>query len=578
MAVAVGGAPQGWVGGEEGRQLEEGATFEQEETQPRSADRLRFQGGIAKVTHLQRNVIRKGEMWVGSAVRTIHPADCGGRMAQAKIQPDRPSRDVKPIDSMLNLLVEQGGTELWLASNCRPRMFNGDAELPLTIPAMSTERIRGLLDDLWTLNEAALRERGELSLAYRGAGLGEFGVLLISRDESTVEARFRRNDHAVEGNREIGREPHADISGAKAPERVDESVKLPAALAAVLARAAALGASDVHLSPGRAPIVRINDTLRAVEDAPGFDVTALLGGRELLEHVRAGDSVDRAFDVPGVGRVRVNVYASEEGICAAVRILRSEAPPLTDLNLPRLVDPLIDFPHGLVLACGPTGCGKSTTLAALVQQALRSRARVVVTLEDPIEYLIRPMGPSGLVRQREVGTHVRDFATGLRDALREDPDIVLVGEMRDPETISLALTAAETGHLVFSSLHTRTAASAIERIVDTYPPERQRQIRVQLADSLRAVISQRLIPTVEGTARVPAVELLRVTHAVANLIRDGRTAQIVNALQAGGNEGMLPLERSLADLVRANQIRRETALAVANDAATLGEYLRAAGC
>lgn len=172
---------------------------------------------------------------------------------------------------------------------------------------------------------------------------------------------------------------------------------------------------------------------------------------------------------------------------------------------------------------------------------------------------------------------MRDFATGLRDALREDPDILLIGEMRDPETISLALTAAETGHLVFASLHSRTAASAVERIVDTYAPERQRQIRVQLADSLRAVISQRLVPSADGAGQLPAVELLRITPAVANLIREGRTAQIVNALQAGAGEGMLVLERCLADLVRANRIRRDTAQAAANDSATLEEYLRATG-
>jgi len=286
---------------------------------------------------------------------------------------------------------------------------------------------------------------------------------------------------------------------------------------------------------------------------------------------------DRAFDVPGVGRIRVNVYASDEGICAAVRILRREPPALSDLNLPPQLEALVDLPHGLVIACGPTGSGKSTTLAALIQRALRMRPQVLVTLEDPIEYVIRPLRSSGLVRQREVGTHVRDFATGLRDALREDPDLLLIGEMRDPETISLALTAAETGHLVFATLHSRTAPAAVERIVDTYPPERQRQIRVQLADSLRAVISQRLIPNADGSGRIPAVELLRVTYGVANLIREGRTAQIVNALQAGGDDGMLVLERHLADLVRTNRIRRETALAVANDATALVEYLRTSG-
>jgi twitching motility protein PilT len=495
---------------------------------------------------------------------------------------------VKAIDSILKILVEQEGTELRLVSDRPPQMFKDDAELPLTIPAMPTERIRKLLGDLWTSHETALREHGQVSLTYSSPELGEFTLMLVKQDESALEVIFRRQgNRAREHDKSVGHVPRGDVLHHGTANGLDETSagglpyagtgKLPAAVVAVLTRAAALGASDIHLSPLRAPIVRINGALQVLEGAPGFDAAALLGGEERLQRARAGGSVDRAFDVPTVGRVRVNVYASDEGWCAAMRILRREAPALADLNLPPQIEPLIQLPHGLVVACGPTGCGKSTTLAALVQHALRARPQMLVTLEDPIEYVIQPLRPLALVRQREVGTHVRDFATGLRDALREDPDILLVGEMRDPETISLALTAAETGHLVFASLHSRTAASAVERIIDTYAPERQRQIRVQLADSLRAVVSQRLLPTADGTGRVPAVELLRVTHGVANLIREGRTAQIVSALQAGGNEGMVVLERSLADLVRANRIRRETAVAVANDSATLGEYLRTAG-
>jgi twitching motility protein PilT len=480
---------------------------------------------------------------------------------------------VKAIDSVLKILVQQGGTELRLASGRSPQMFKDGTELPLTIPAMPAQRIRKLLDDLWTSHEAALRQHGQVSLTYSSPELGEFAVMLVEQDESVLEVTFRRQGNGVEERDEsVGCEPRGD-----ALHDTAATGELPAAIVAVLTRAVALGASDIHLSPLRAPIVRINGALQVLEGAAGFDPAALLGGEERLQRVRAGASVDRAFEVPAVGRVRVNVYASDQGWCAAMRILRREAPTLSDLNLPPQIEPLIDLPHGLVVACGPTGCGKSTTLAALVQHALQARPQVLVTLEDPIEYVIQPLRPSALVRQREVGTHVRDFATGLRDALREDPDMLLVGEMRDPETISLALTAAETGHLVFASLHSRTASSAVERIIDTYAPERQRQIRVQLADSLRAVISQRLLPTADGTGRVPAVELLRVTHGVANLIREGRTTQIVSALQAGGNEGMLVLERSLADLVRANRIRRETALAVANDSGTLGEYLRTPG-
>jgi twitching motility protein PilT len=481
---------------------------------------------------------------------------------------------MKPIDSLLNILVQQGGTELRLASDRRPQMFKDDAELALTIPAMSTEGICALLGDLWTTHAAELRERGRLSLPYRTAELGRFAVQLVQADASAVEVSFRRGGAAaLERDKPRNDARHADVPIVGAMRR-EEAGTLPSPLVDLLARAVARGASDIHLSPQRAPIVRINGTLEALDGEPGFDAALLLSAPAQHEQVRAGGSVDRAFDVAAVGRVRVNVYASDEGLCAAVRILRREAPTLSELNLPSQLEPLVELPHGLVVACGPTGSGKSATLAALVQHALRVRPRVLVTLEDPIEYLIRPGRASGLVRQREVGAHVRDFATGLRDALREDPDILLVGEMRDPETISLALTAAETGHLVFATLHSRTAQSAVERIVDTYAPERQRQIRVQLADSLRAVISQRLISTADGTGRVPAVELLRVTYAVANLIREGRTAQIVNAIQGGGGEGMLVLERHLADLVRAKRIRHETAQAAANDAATLADYLR----
>ena len=478
---------------------------------------------------------------------------------------------MKAIDGALKILVQQDGTELRFASDERPQMFKEGSELPLTMPAMSTPQIRALLDDLWTAHQATLREHGKLSLTYDSAELGQFDLLLAQADESRIEVRLRRR-HVARGNRRVEYPVSATAGGNE-----EASGTLPAPFVAALSRAAARGASDIHLSTSRPPIVRINGALQTFEGAPGFDAAALVGGTEGLQRLHDRGSVDRAFDVPGVGRVRVNVYSTDGGLCTAVRILRKEPPTLTDLKLPPQIESLIDLPHGLIIACGPTGSGKSSTLAALLQHALRTRPQVLVTLEDPIEYIIRPMSASGLVRQREVGTHVSDFASGLRDALREDPDLLLIGEMRDAETISLALTAAETGHLVFASLHSRTATSAVERIVDTYPPERQRQIRVQLADSLRAVIAQRLLPTADGTGRIPVVELLRVTHGVANIIREGRTAQLVNALQGGASEGMLILERSLADLVRANRIRRETAVAAANDVAALGEYLRAVG-
>jgi twitching motility protein PilT len=486
---------------------------------------------------------------------------------------------MNPIDSVLKIMVQEGATELRLESERRPQMFKAGVELPLTIPATSSKTLQNLLGDLWSSQDATLREKGHAALSYVSADLGTFDLTLgLTNDQ--VQVCFRRGEDGAEKKRDNGSrtEPAPSPRG---PQRSDAATSSPAEGAAglpepligLLRRAVSLRASDLHLSTDGAPVVRIDGELHRLEPSHGIDVGTLLSGGTQIEQVRDGRSVDRALDLPGIGRLRVNVYASDEGLCAAVRILRRDAPELGELNLPATVERLVELPHGLVIVCGPTGSGKSSTLAALAQRVLQARARVLISLEDPIEYLIRPRN-AALVRQREVGTHVRDFATGLRDALREDPDVLLVGEMRDAETISLALTAAETGHLVLASLHSRTAASAVERIVDTYAPERQRQIRVQLADALRAAISQRLLARANGEGRVPAVELLRVTYGVANLIREGRTAQIVSAMQAGGDDGMLPLERSLADLARAGTITRETAISAANDSATLSEYLR----
>jgi twitching motility protein PilT len=486
---------------------------------------------------------------------------------------------MNPIDSLLKIMVQEGATELRLGSERRPQMFRAGEELPLTIPATSTKTLQNLLGDLWSSQEEALRENGRASMPYLGADLGSFDVTLDLENDQ-VHVCIRRGDQGAKRQRDNG-DPARGATGTNdlsrpatsAPIAAQAPIGLPDPILNLLRRALGLRSSDLHLSTGSAPVVRIDGELHHLEMVDGLDIAALLADDAQVERIRDGRSVDRALDVAGIGRLRVNVYASDDGLCAAIRILRRDAPDLAELSLPGTVERLVELPHGLVIVCGPTGSGKSSTLAALAQRVLQTRPRVLLSLEDPIEYLIRP-GNAALVRQREVGTHVRDFATGLRDALREDPDVLLVGEMRDAETISLALTAAETGHLVLASLHSRTAASAVERIVDTYAPERQRQIRVQLADALRAVISQRLLPRTGGKGRVPAVELLRVTYGVANLIREGRTAQIVSAMQAGGDEGMLPLERSLADLARAGTISRESALAAATDAATLGEYLR----
>ncbi len=473
---------------------------------------------------------------------------------------------MRAIDGLLNIVVNQEATELRLAANRPPRLFLGREERSLTMPATSPEVLQSLLGDLLSPHQSALRERGNASFAYRSEAGVDFDVTVSRQpvtDGAGLDVRFALR--AAGG----GGESDDAVSGVRA------AAELSPALGAVLARAAALGASDVHLTEGRPPIARVDGELRTLHGMEPPDVSALLREPTQVERVRAGRSVDLGLDVPAIGRLRVNLYAAGDGLSAAIRILSREVPPLSALHLPGVVHSLVTLPHGLVIACGPTGSGKSTTLAALARQALALRARVLITLEDPIEYRI-PAGSEGsLVRQREIGREVRDFATGLRDALREDPDVLLIGEMRDTETIGLALTAAETGHLVLTSLHSRTSASAIERIVDTYPPERQRQVRVQLADSLRAVIAQRLLPRADGGGRVPAVEFLRVTFGVANLIREGKTPQILSAVQSGGDEGMVPLERSLAELVRGEVVALDAARGVANDPKTLDDYLSA---
>jgi twitching motility protein PilT len=343
-------------------------------------------------------------------------------------------------------------------------------------------------------------------------------------------------------------------------------------LAELVAHAAERRASDLHLCHGEPAIIRVDGKLLRIDHAPTDLAEVLPLPRALEARFAREQSIDLGMEIPGVGRVRVHVFRADAGRSVSIRLLPRIAPSLASLNLPVPLDDLVELPHGLVLVCGAAGSGKSTTLAALAQEAFRRRSIVLTTLEDPIEYaLLAP--ETSVLRRRQIGRDVPDFATGLRDALRQDPNVILIGEMRDPETIGLALTAAETGHLVLASLHSRSAASAVERIIDAYSPDRASQIRGQLADSLRAVVAQRLLPRARGSGRILALEVMRANHAIAALIRDGKTAQIASALQSGRREGMIALERCLADRVAAGEVRLEDARAAANDPTALAMYL-----
>ncbi len=498
------------------------------------------------------------------------------------------------IDSLLAIVVDQGANELRVGSDREPKMFAHGVPKKLHLPAMPEQTIRELLGDILSPERAAaLETRRPVETTHDAGALGSFHVTMTKREGGGLDVLFLRG----------GKRPVVDAAAtpaaapaaqqAPAPE-VNERcappfpsvgrppsswvarpivIGLAPPLVSLVARAASMDASDLHLLDGETPAVRVGGVLSSLDDQPPVILAdALTWTEDARARLLDGESADVGIDVEGAARIRLHVYATASGLAAAIRILPRMPPALASLQIPVPIDDLAFAPHGLVLACGATGSGKSTTLAALAQEALRRRSIVLVTLEDPIEFTLAASSQS-LVRRRLVGRDTPNFARGLRDALREDPDVLLVGEMRDPETIGLALTAAETGHLVLASIHSRSAASALDRIVDAYPPEQQQQIRVQLGDSLRAIIVQRLVPRARGGGRVVAVEVLRGTHAVASLVREGKSAQIPTLLQSGRREGMVSLERSLADRVLAGDIRVEDARAAANDVGSLAQYL-----
>lgn len=337
-------------------------------------------------------------------------------------------------------------------------------------------------------------------------------------------------------------------------------------LKSVLEVMLAVGASDLHLSAGSPPLARVDGELGTLDGFGELNpngiqraLYAILTQRQ-RERFEADLELDLAYALPGRARFRVNLYRQREAMGAAFRRIPYEIKSLEDLGMPPVVSHFAGLSRGLVLVTGPTGSGKSTTLAALVDLANRTRHDHIMTVEDPIEFLHTHKGC--LVNQREVGGDTHSFSNALRHALRQDPDILLVGEMRDLETISVALTAAETGHLVFATLHTQDAAQTIDRIVDVFPPHQQQQVRTQLAGTLQGVVCQTLCRRAEGRGRAAATEILVATPAVRNMIREGKTHQVYSTLQAGAQHGMHTLDQHLADLTRRGIITQAAALEV----------------
>ena len=356
--------------------------------------------------------------------------------------------------------------------------------------------------------------------------------------------------------------PPADGAPRRAMGQAEQAGDLP--IDDVLREMVRLGASDVHFTTGSPPMVRISGSLQPLDqfgpvmpDGLRRSIYAILAQKQ-RERYEEELELDVSYAVRGLARFRVNVYQQRESIGAAFRVIPYEIKPLEELGVPPVVGTFAGLPRGLVLVTGPTGSGKSTTLASIIDLANRTRQDHIMTVEDPIEFLHRHK--KSLVNQREVGADTHSFANALKHVLRQDPDIILVGEMRDLETISVALTAAETGHLVFATLHTQDAAQTIDRVIDVFPSHQQAQVRTQLAGAIQAVVCQTLCKRADGPGRAVATEVLIATPAIRNLIREGKTHQIYSSMQAGAKQGMHTMDQHLADLVKSGKITYEAGL------------------
>ena len=336
------------------------------------------------------------------------------------------------------------------------------------------------------------------------------------------------------------------------------------------------GASDLHLSTGNPPIFRLHGEMmrlnfKSLADEELREVLFEILDEKQLAHFEATKDLDFAYAVPDLARFRGNIFMQHRGIAGVFRIIPTKILSAEELNLPDGVLRMTNFKKGLVLVTGPTGSGKSTTLAAMIDLINSTRKEHIITLEDPLEFIHE--NKQSLLNQRQIGEHTESFASALRAALREDPDIILVGEMRDLTTISLAMSASETGHLVFGTLHTNTAAKTIDRIIDVFPTDQQEQVRAMLSESLKGVVCQQLLKTVEGKGRIAALEIMIGTPAIANLIREGKTFQIPSIIQTAKKDGMQLMDQHLLDLLKTKRVNPEEAYRCSIDKKQFEQYL-----
>jgi twitching motility protein PilT len=486
------------------------------------------------------------------------------------------------IDSLLKILGSRDAEMLTIATGQVPVLRRRGADESLSMPPLDAALVDQFVHEVVpSEQQSRLASDGRFNGRYESVA-GAFSVQALR-----TERGHRLTFHPVAGPapqdtaREVAAGPAAPPpptmpASPPAPEEAatpDLATAMDGTTVAEVLRQAELeDASDVILSTGSDARLRVGGALRGI---PGTRCTEE-ELRSVFAHLLEGDgdrtlrehgSLDGVLDqrALGGGRYRVNLFRQHRGLAAALRPIRTRIPTLGELGLPEDLHELTRYHSGLVLVTGQAGSGKSTTLTALAEHINRTRSGHIITLEDPVEY--EYASRRSVVHQREVGVHVESFSAGLRAALRESPDVIVLGEMRDLDTISAALTAAETGHLVLSTLHCASAVVAIDRIVDVFPPHQQQQIRHQLSSVLRAVVTQMLLPSTTPPRRVPAIEKMVVNAAIASMIRESRGHQMANQIQTGAASGMVPMDRSLTALVRAGRITQETARAVATDPA-----------
>ncbi len=432
--------------------------------------------------------------------------------------------------------------------------------------------------------EAAIAIPAEVARRRQALGVGFDGPRLVAAfadpwDEESVSevaaAAGSEVDPAVAERGELARAIESVYAPGAGPVTLrvvvgrellspGENEEAPLHLNQCLELVVELGGSDLHLTAGTRPMVRIHGAIQPLADFPVLTgsrvrqmIYAVLSHKQ-RETFESELELDTSHTIPGKGRFRVNVFLQRDSVGAVMRVIPFEIVPFASLGLPPAVANFAELSRGLVLVTGPTGSGKSTTLASLIDIVNRTKPVHIMTVEDPIEFL--HSHKRAIVNQREVGEDTRSFAAALKHVLRQDPDVILVGEMRDLETIGTALTAAETGHLVFATLHTQDAPQSIDRVIDVFPSHQQSQVRVQLAASLQGVVTQQLVPVAGGQGRAVAAEVLTATPAVRNLVREGKIHQIYSAMQAGARYGMQTMDQGLASLVKSRRITLETAL------------------